>query len=89
MLANEKNVGLSPVETKQTTVRAVLEQVVGMSSNVAQNAMNVFRVEIDGATYQNLDDKLNLRLGAWVDLEGYTRLKVIKAHFRTLEFYRG
>ena len=36
------------VEFMATTVRAVLEQVVGMSGDVATRAMETFSVRIDG-----------------------------------------
>jgi len=75
------------VEFMATTVRAVLEQVVGMSGDVATRAMETFSVRIDGIPVTHLDQALELRLGSRIDIQNFTRLKVIKAHFRTLEFY--
>lgn len=75
------------VEFMATTVRAVLEHVVGLSGDVAARAMETFPVRIDGVPVTHMDQSLELRLGSRIDIQNFTRLKVIKAHFRTLEFY--
>ena len=74
-------------ESTTTTVRAVLEQVVGLNDLAAIKAMKTLRITIGGNAFTDLDQTVDLQLGSWIDLEGYTRMKVIKAHFRTLDFY--
>ena len=70
-----------------TTLGNVLELVMGLNAQLARQACRQCRILIDGKRYDDLSQPVELSIGSEIDIEGYGRVNVIKAHFRTLEFY--
>ena len=71
----------------RTTLANVLQLVVGFNEELAKRACRQFQIMIDGKAYDDLDQPVELTIGSVIEIEGYGRINVIKAHFRTLEFY--
>lgn len=71
-----------------TTVRSVLQYVVGLSPDIATTTLEKLQVKINGQPHTNGEDEVRLSVGNTVEVGSATKINVIGAHLRTLAFYQ-
>lgn len=74
---------------KETSVRCVLEHIVGLNEGVADRILDSCRLQVDGTAYGKPEERITVQVGSRIHLEGHSALTVVEAHLRTLEFYLG
>ena len=73
----------------ETSVRCVLEYIVGLNADVADRILDSCRLQVDGQAYLTPEERIKIQVGSRIHLEGHSALTVIEAHLRTLDFYLG